>query len=295
MVLAREMRITRLGQGVDAKRRLAQDSIDRTLSVLREYRQAMDRLDVGRVRVVATSAVRDASNADAFMAGAAAITGTTPELLSGEEEGRLSFAGATARLPRERTDPEPVLVVDIGGGSTEFSIGFPTAGVPRPAVSTRSLDIGCVRVSERFLRHDPPRTDELEEARRFVETEVRSVRSALPALGPTARLIGLAGTVSSLASLEYAVREYDRSRIHHAVLQREAVDRWLHVLAAEPASERKARAGMAEGREDVIVGGVLILAVTMAQFGFDQCLVSEDDILDGLAETLLDDPTPFDA
>jgi exopolyphosphatase/guanosine-5'-triphosphate,3'-diphosphate pyrophosphatase len=155
-------------------------------------------------------------------------------------------------------------------------------------VSTRSLDIGCVRVSERFLRHDPPRRGELAQARQMVEREVVAVRDMLPALGPDSLLVGLAGTVSTLASLEYTLTRYERDRIHHAVLGRAVVEHWLEVLAAEPASDRLVRPGMVQGREDVIVGGVLILAVVMEQFACGRCLVSEDDILDGLAATLLD-------
>jgi exopolyphosphatase/guanosine-5'-triphosphate,3'-diphosphate pyrophosphatase len=286
--LAREMRITRLGEGVDATGSLAHDAIDRTLSVLRDYRETMDRCGVSRARVVATSAARDAENADAFMSPTAAIMGVRPEVLSGDEEGRLSFAGATANLTAEQVDAGPVLVVDIGGGSTEFSVGHPGAASASAEVSTRSLDIGCVRVTERFLRHDPPRRGELAQARHMVEREVAAVRDVLPALEPDSLLVGLAGTVSTLASLEYALTHYERARIHHAVLGRAVVEHWLELLAAEPASDRLGRPGMVQGREDVIVGGVLILAVVMEQFACGRCLVSEDDILDGLAATLLD-------
>jgi exopolyphosphatase/guanosine-5'-triphosphate,3'-diphosphate pyrophosphatase len=287
--LVREMRITRLGQGVDQTGRLAPDAIGRTLSVLRDYRETIERFGVRKTRVVATSAARDAKNSDAFMSEAASIMGLIPEVLSGTVEGRLAFAGATAHLGDELTASGPVLVVDIGGGSTEFSIGHPRAGTVTPDVATRSLDIGCVRISERFLRHDPPRPDELEQARHMVEREIAAVRNVLPTLEPASLLIGLAGTVSTLASLEYSVTYYDRARIHHAVLSRAAVESWLEVLAAETASERLVRPGMAEGRQDVIVGGVLILAVVMEQFRCGRCLVSEDDILDGLAATLLGD------
>lgn len=286
--LAREMRITRLGQGVDETGSLAPDAIDRTLSVLRDYREAIVRLGVRKTRVVATSAVRDARNSSAFMSEAASVMGVTPEVLSGEDEGRLSFAGATAHLGDERTS-ETVLVVDIGGGSTECSIGHPRVDRAILDVVTKSLNIGCVRVSERFLCHDPPQSGELAQARHMVEREVAAARGALPTLGPESLLIGLAGTVSTLASLEYSVAHYDRARIHHAELSRDAVERWLEVLAGESASKRLLRPGMAEGRQDVIVGGVLILDVIMEQFGCGRCLVSEDDILDGLAATLLGD------
>jgi exopolyphosphatase/guanosine-5'-triphosphate,3'-diphosphate pyrophosphatase len=280
--LARKMRITRLGEQVDATHRLRPVAIERTLSVLREYRGILEDLGVGRVRVVATSAARDAANADDFMSPAAAIMGARPEILTGAEEARLSFAGATAHLPPDVGDSANVLVVDIGGGSTELAMGAPRS----QDVRTLSLDIGCVRVSERFL-HDPVQGDEVARARAAVMEEVEAARSAFPT-PPTDRLmIGLAGTVSTLASLQLGLAEYDRARIHHAVLTRADVDRWLLVLSSEDAAARLTRPGMDPGREDVIVGGVLILSVVMAAFGCDRCLVSEDDILDGLAASLL--------
>ena len=288
-VLEREMRITRLGEGVDATGQLSPAAIDRTLSVLREYRRSLDAHAVTRARLVATSAARDALNADEFMTAAAEITGVLPEILSGEEEGRLSFAGATAHLPSDLAGLGPVLVVDIGGGSTELVVGQPrsAAGDAQPAVSVRSLDIGCVRVSERFLRHDPPGPEDLIRARETVREEIKTARGGLPPLAPDSILVGLAGTVSTLACLELAVTVYDRRRVHHAQLTRDDVERWLRDLASEDSRARLARPGMAQGREDVIVGGVLILAVVMDVFGRDRCLVSEDDILDGLAADLL--------
>ena len=161
-VLKREMRITRLGEGVDATRRLSGGAIDRTATVLREFRGSMDRYGVTRARVVATSAVRDAENADEFMTLAEEITGVHPEVLSGDEEGRLSFAGATAHLDPALTGAGPLLVVDIGGGSTELAVGRPGRHRDTRAlqVVARSLDIGCVRVSERF-HHDPPSRQDL--------------------------------------------------------------------------------------------------------------------------------------
>ena len=287
-VLRREMRITRLGAGVDATRRLSPAAIDRTLAVLRDYRTAMDDLGVVRRRVVATSAARDAANAEEFMAGAAEITGVRPDILSGEEEGRLSFAGATARLPPESAGTRPVLVADIGGGSTELAVGYaPDSGdMQVPEVRTRSLDIGCVRVSERLLPDDPPRPEQLARARNEVREQFVSARSDLPTLAPDSLFVGLAGTVSAVASLEGAIAVYDRERIHHAVLARTDVERWLRILSAEATRARLEHPGMVKGREDVIVGGVLILAVVMECFERDRCLVSEDDILDGLAAEL---------
>ena len=292
-VLEREMRITRLGEGVDATGVLAAAAIDRTLRVLRDYRTTMDERAVGRTRVVATSAARDARNTRDFMDPAAAIMRVRPEVLSGDEEGRLSFDGATAHLP-----PDParrgdrVLVVDIGGGSTELVAGYPPGDARHDRPATQSVDIGCVRVTERFLRHDPPLPDELAAARAEVARELAAARAAMPVLDPDGLLVGLAGTVSTLAAVQLGIAEYDRVRIHHAVLGRDDVERWLHTLATEPAKERLAHPGMVEGREDIIVAGAIILAEVMAAFGRGTCLVSEDDILDGLAADLLRHDAP---
>jgi exopolyphosphatase/guanosine-5'-triphosphate,3'-diphosphate pyrophosphatase len=279
--LDRQMRITRLGQGVDRDRRLDPAAIARTVSVLREYRAVMDRYGVDRVRVAATSAGRDASNREEFFAAVEVAVGVRPELLSGEEEGRLSFCGATAEL-----DPAgaPWLVADIGGGSTELIVGADANSRPDAVVS---LDIGCVRVSERFLRSDPPRPDELEEARRFVAEQLRGVSTTQPAFESAATLVGLAGTVAALAAIDQGLETYDRSRVHHYLLTRDAVERLLVILAAEPTATRRRRPGMEHDRADVIVGGTVVLAGLMRHFGFAACLTSEADILDGLISTLL--------
>jgi len=282
-VLEREMRITRLGEGVDATRRLSEEAVARTVGVLAEYRRLMDAHGVSRARLVATSAVRDADNAEAFLSAAAEATGVVPEVLSGLEEGRLSFAGAVAGLPTA-AGSGPVLVVDIGGGSTELAAGVP--GAPLDQVAAISVDVGCVRVSERFLRHDPPRADELARARAFVDEALARAKEALPALEPGGTLVGLAGTVSTLASLAQGLERYERDRIHHFELSRREVARWLAVLAADDHAGRLARPGMVRGREDVIVGGVLVLDAVMEDFDRNRCLVSEDDILDGIVAGL---------
>jgi exopolyphosphatase/guanosine-5'-triphosphate,3'-diphosphate pyrophosphatase len=282
--LDRQMRITRLGEGVDATGALAPAAVARTLAVLEDYRRRMDGLGVVAGRLVATSAARDAANAEEFLTAAEQVSGLVPELLSGEAEGRLSFAGATAHLPAGFPGAEPVLVVDVGGGSTELVVGAPAR--PQEA-SAISVDLGCVRATERFLGHDPPTAEELAAARHHVVGVLEAARAELPPLAPELPCVGLAGTVSTLASLELSLADYERDAVHHARLGRDVVRRWLGILAAEPAPARLARPGMAAGREDVVIGGVLVLDCVMDVFGRDQCLVSEDDILDGLAASQL--------
>jgi len=289
-VLDRQMRITRLGEAVDATHKLSANAIGRTVAVLRDYRQMMDRHGVVRARLVATSAARDAVNADEFFAAAEAVTGVRPELLSGLEEGQLSFTGATASLPPDGRGTDGVLVVDIGGGSTELAAGVRQGGSGAAVAGTDvvavSLDIGCVRLTERFFHHDPPLVGELAAAREVVDAEVERARRELPPRPSGGILIGLAGTVSTLAALDLELPRYERARIHHAVLTKEKVDGWLGRLATESSRERQMRPGMVEGRADVIVGGAVVLAAVMTGFGYRECLVSEDDILDGLVASL---------
>ncbi len=273
-VRARAMRITRLGEGVDATRRLRPEAMERTLAVLREYRAVMDDEGVVRTRLVATSAVRDAANGDDFLVPATALIGASAELLSGLEEGRLSYAGATGDLPP--TDAA-VVVLDIGGGSTEI---VTKAGDDIVSVS---LDIGCVRLTERFLRGDPPTAGEVATARAAIAAELDRATQVIPALASGGLgLVGLAGTVSALAALELGLEEYDRDRIHHAVLTREAVARWCEVLGGERVAERARRPGLEAGRRDVIFGGALVLREVMVRYDLPECIVSEADILDGL-------------
>jgi exopolyphosphatase/guanosine-5'-triphosphate,3'-diphosphate pyrophosphatase len=279
--LERLMRITRLGAGVDATGRLASDAIDRCLSVLREYREVMDKFEVARGRLVATSAARDASNGDEFLAAAGDVTGLLPELLVGTEEGRLSMAGAVSDLGHERG---PFLVLDIGGGSTELVTG---TGPDDPELAVVSLQVGCVRITERFLHSDPPTAAELAGAESMVDDLLDQAVDHHPRFLAAHRLVGLAGTVTTLASLQLGLDVYDRNRVHHAVLTAGDVYDWYRTLASEVRQARLDRAGMVPGREDVIAGGALILAAVMTRFGFDECLVSEADILDGMAAGLL--------
>jgi exopolyphosphatase / guanosine-5'-triphosphate,3'-diphosphate pyrophosphatase len=291
--LVRLMRITRLGEGVDARRMLSDAAIDRCTAVLEEYREVMEQLGVVRSRLVATSAVRDASNGSRFLRAAATASGVEPELLSGTEEGVLSMAGALGDLgdlgDLGSTDDlesggRPILVLDIGGGSTELVVG---TGPEDPLLTAVSLQVGCVRVSERFLPTDPPTRSELSGARTMISDMLERVIEEKPHVSKAGILVGLAGSVSTLSSLELRLETYDADRLHHSVLTIEQVGRWLRALSTESRRARLARPGMISGREDVIVGGALILSVVMERLGFDRCLVSETDILDGMVAELL--------
>jgi exopolyphosphatase/guanosine-5'-triphosphate,3'-diphosphate pyrophosphatase len=277
--LERLMRITRLGEGVDATGRLSPAAVARTAEVLAEYRLRMRRHGVRRARLVATSAVRRAANGQALAEAAREASGVEPEVLSGAEEGRLAFLGATAEL-----DPAagPYLVADIGGGSTELVVGR----VGGEVAGVVSLEVGCVRLTERFLAHDPPSSDELGRAGRHVDGLLEQAARQCPELAGARRLVGLAGTVSALAQLEAGLDHYRREAIHHFVLGRQAVQRLLAELASVPSAERAARFRLEPGRADVIVGGCVVLDRLMEHFGFDACLVSEADILDGLVLSL---------
>ena len=277
VALERRMVITRLGQGVGAAGAFAPEAVERTVAVLSDYRSAMERHGVGAVRAVATSAARDAANREEFLAAAEAVLGVRPEVLSGDEEGALSFLGATAEL-----DPAdgPFLVVDIGGGSTEFVVGTTE---PEGVVS---VDVGCVRTTEQYLRSDPPTPEELSQAISVVHAHLDDVVRLLPAAEEARCLVGLAGTVTTVAAVEIGLPAYDRDRTHHFVLTRAAAEDVFRTLATEARADRIHNPGLEEARADVIVGGAAVLVAILRHFGFAECLVSESDLLDGLAMSL---------
>jgi exopolyphosphatase / guanosine-5'-triphosphate,3'-diphosphate pyrophosphatase len=288
VTLERRMTITRLGQDVDRTGALAPEAIARVVEALREYRGIMDDLGVapgaGTVRIAATSAARDAANRDEFFDAAEAVVGVRPELLSGTEEALLSFRGATADL-----DPllGPFLVVDIGGGSTEFVHGGINPDGTAQITGSLSTDMGCVRVSERFLHADPPAAAELSSALSVIAQHVDDVTREIPAAPFATTLVGLAGTVTTAAAVELGLATYDRDAIHHFRLTKDAVEDVFRTLATEAADDRRHNPGLDPGRVDVIVGGMCVLVQIMRSLGFDECLVSEADILDGLADSLL--------
>jgi exopolyphosphatase / guanosine-5'-triphosphate,3'-diphosphate pyrophosphatase len=278
-ILDRRNTITRLGQNVGATGRLAEEAVDRTLACLRDYRAILDEHGVDRLRVAATSASRDAANRDEFFDAVEEVVGVRPELLSGEDEGRLSFIGATGDL-----DPAlgPFLIVDIGGGSTEFILGTDhVEGV-------MSVDVGCVRLTEKFLDHDPPLPEELTACISFAEAYLDDVIREVPGSAEARTLVGLAGTITTVAAVEIGLATYDREAIHHFVLTRDAAEDVFRTLATESRADRIHNPGLEEARADVIVGGCCVLVALFRRFGFDEMIVSEADILDGLALSLVE-------
>ncbi len=277
VTLDRRMTITRLGQGVGAAGALHPDAVERTLVVLRQYREVMDQLGVTRVRATATSAARDAANRDDLVGPATEILGTAPEVITGDEEGHLTFLGATAGL----AEPAPYLVVDIGGGSTEFVVG---SDRPEGAVS---IDVGCVRLTEAFLHSDPPAPEELSAVITVVGDHLADVDRLLPAAAGAKTLIGVAGTVTTVAAVEMGLPAYDPERIHGFRLTREAAEDVFRTLATESAAQRRHNPGLEAERVDVIVGGTAVLVSVLRHFDCDEMLVSEADILDGLIRSML--------
>jgi exopolyphosphatase/guanosine-5'-triphosphate,3'-diphosphate pyrophosphatase len=277
LTLDRRMTITRLGQGVGQTGRLHPDAVERTLTVLRQYRDVMDSFGVTRVRATATSAARDAANRDELVGPATEILGTAPEVITGHEEGHLTFLGATAGL----NEPGPYLVVDIGGGSTEFVYG---SDQPEGAIS---IDVGCVRLSEAYLHSDPPAPEELSAAITVVGDHLADVDRALPAAAGAKTLIGVAGTVTTVAAVEMGLPAYDPERIHGFRLTREAAEDVFRTLATETAAQRRHNPGLEAERVDVIVGGTAVLVSVLRHYDCDEMLVSEADILDGLIRSML--------
>ena len=275
----RRMEIVRLGQGVDQTGRLASVALTRTAGVLRDYADVIAATAARSVRMVATSATRDASNTAEFTRQVKEILGVAPEVLTGSEEAMLSFTGATAELAR--THGGPFLVVDIGGGSTEFVLG--EAG--EPAAHALSVDIGCVRMTERHLHGDPPTRDEVAAATADIDAALDAVTDAVP-VRQAQTLIGLAGSVTTVAGIAIGLPAYDAARIHHARIPAADVHLVTRGLLAQTRAARAAIAVMHPGRVDVIGGGTLILDRIMQRFGFSEVLVSEHDILDGIAWSL---------
>jgi exopolyphosphatase / guanosine-5'-triphosphate,3'-diphosphate pyrophosphatase len=268
--LHRETRITRLGEGVDARKRLLPVPIARVRNALSDYRRTLETLGAERVLAVATSAVRDAENGEAFLGEIEWSYGFTTRLVTGEEEAQLTRSGVRP--------PPGTLVLDIGGGSTELLLDDFHA----------SLDIGAVRFTERFVLTDPPAPEELDECARAVDAALAE-RAA--GIAPE-RALGVAGTVTALAALDLGLAAYDRDRVHGHRLSLEAARAQLARLAALPLAERRAVPALEPERAPVIVAGAVILTETLAQLGLMEIEVSEHDILDGIALAAAGLPAP---
>jgi exopolyphosphatase / guanosine-5'-triphosphate,3'-diphosphate pyrophosphatase len=277
--LDRRMEIVRLGQGVDATGRLADEALTRTFAACDGYAEVIRELGAERVRFVATSATRDASNREEFVAGVRARLGVEPEVVTGTEEANLSFSGATSALSAHGGFDTPYLVVDIGGGSTEFVLGEDTV------TAARSVDIGCVRMTERHLVGDPPTPGQIAEARADIDRAIDLAAETVP-LADARSLVGLAGSVTTVAAVALGLTEYDRSKVHLARIPADTVRSVAGELLAMTRAQRAAIPVMHPGRVDVIGAGALVLARIVDRLGLPEVVVSEHDILDGIAFTL---------
>ena len=282
----RRMEIVRLGQGVDATGRISPLALARTLGVLSQYAQSIRQAGATAVRMVATSASRDASNASEFVRGVVDILGVPPEVISGDEEARLSFTGATGELAGPAAAnglPPPYLVVDIGGGSTEFVVGS-NGGEPRGI----SVDIGCVRLTERHLHSDPPTPGEVAAATADIDAAIATVARTVPVTS-AATLVGLAGSVTTVTAVALGLTAYDPGRIHHARVLADQVHEVTLRLLSQTRDQRAAISVMHPGRVDVIGAGALVLDRVLSQLNFPAVVASEHDILDGIAWSIAGD------
>jgi exopolyphosphatase / guanosine-5'-triphosphate,3'-diphosphate pyrophosphatase len=278
--VARRLKITRLGEGVDERRRLLPASIARVRNVLTDYRREAEALGAERTLAIATSAVRDAENGEAFLGEVEWSYGFSTRLLTGHEEAQLTFRGiSTAREIGAET-----LIVDIGGGSTEL-----VAGGPDGLRFHDSLDLGCVRLTERFLHSDPPRDQEL---RACAEAARALLAERVPDDVRPGTAIGVAGTVTTLAALDLGLAQYDAERIHGYVFTRDSVETQLQRLAAIPVAQRREIPALEPERAPVIVAGAVILREVLGHFGLDRIEASERDILDGAALAAAELPEP---
>lgn len=275
--IVRTMIIVRLGEGVDKTREFSPEALKRTFAAVDEYAELIQSHQPEVIRFVATSASRDVSNRDEFFSGVKARLGIEPSVISGNEEARLSFLGATSGLANSSDAPKPpYLVVDIGGGSTEFVVG-----TSEPSASI-SMDIGCVRMTERHLQSDPPTAQQITEATKDIDSAIDTASEQVD-LASANSLIGVAGSVTTIAALALQLPEYDSTKIHGAKVSAEEVQNITSQLLAMPRSERAQLGPMHEGRVDVIGGGALVLDRILQATGLPQVTVSEHDILDGIA------------
>ena len=279
--LDRRMQIVRLGQGVDRTGRLAPEALERTFAACREYAAVIKELGAERVRFVATSASRDADNRDDFVRGVVDILGVEPEVITGDQEAEFSFTGATKELTGRADLELPYLVVDIGGGSTEFVLGGDAVR------AARSVDVGCVRMTERHLLRDgvitdPPSPDQIAAIKADIARALDHAEEAVP-LAEAATLVGLAGSVTTIAAIALGLTGYDSEAIHHSRIPLARVREITGDLVASTHAQRAANPVMHPGRVDVIAAGALVLLSIMERTGAEEVVVSEHDILDGIA------------
>lgn len=269
--------ITRLGRGVDRTRALEPAAIERTLACLEDYAGEIRRAGAIRVDAVGTSAMRDARGGDELVERARAILGVAPRVISGDEEAALTFAGALSGI-RLDADDAPVLVFDIGGGSTELIVGRAGAAIGAPIAERGvSLDIGSVRLTERHVRSDPPRPEELDAVAADVRAELARAASVLGELPSGARVVGVAGTITTITAYAHSVAPYDADRVHGARLDAAAIDRAIAELARMPLAERRAVPSIDPARADVIVAGAIIAREVLAWSGASpRSLVASD-------------------
>ncbi|MEU6528008.1 Ppx/GppA phosphatase family protein [Streptomyces sp. NPDC046928] len=282
--LDRRMTIVRLGQGVDRTGRLAPEALERTFAACHEYASVIEEHGAERVRFVATSASRDAENRDDFVRGVVDILGVEPEVVTGDQEAEFSFTGATRELTGRADLKRPYLVVDIGGGSTEFVVG------EEHVRAARSVDVGCVRMTERHLVKDgvvsdPPSAAQIAAVRADIEAALDLAEESVP-LREARTLVGLAGSVTTVSAIAQDLPEYDSARIHHSRVTRDRVREITDRLLRSTHAERAAVPSMHPGRVDVIAAGALVLLAIMERVGAEEVVVSEHDILDGIAWSL---------
>ncbi|MCU1676134.1 MAG: exopolyphosphatase [Frankiales bacterium] len=272
----RRMEVVRLGEGVDRTGRLSDEALARTFAAVNDYAREIDVYGVERVRFVATSASRDAENANVFIDGVRKRLGIEPEVVAGHEEAALSFAGATRELQDDPDVNAPYLVVDIGGGSTEFVLGAETVGC------AQSVDVGCVRLTERHLVSDPPTVAQIAATLADVDAAIDHASELVPMGGPLT-LVGLAGSVTTVAAIALGLTSYDPVAIHRSRIPAADVHAITAGLLAMTRAERAEIGVMHPGRVDVIGAGALVLDRIMQRIGASEVVVSEHDILDGIA------------
>ncbi|WP_405886754.1 Ppx/GppA phosphatase family protein [Streptomyces longwoodensis] len=282
--LDRRMTIVRLGQGVDRTGRLAPEALERTFAACREYAAVIKEHGAERLRFVATSASRDAENRDEFVRGVLDILGVEPEVITGDQEAAFSFTGATKELTGRDDLARPYLVVDIGGGSTEFVVGDDRVR------AARSVDVGCVRMTERHLVvdgavTDPPTEEQIAAMRADIDAALDLAEQSVP-LHEARTLVGLAGSVTTVSAIAQDLPEYDSARIHHSRVSRDRVREITERLLRSTHAERAAVPSMHPGRVDVIGAGALVLLSIMDRIGAEEVVVSEHDILDGIGWSL---------